>query len=373
MSSDARWYELTPADAWFFRDGYPFNAGEDQGARETIFPPYPPTVVGAIRAALARSRGWNGHGPWNGALTPVLGDGDDLGALSFRGPFLCKDGELLFVMPRHVAGHVEDGVFKPKTFLVPGEVMTTDAGEVQFPALPPEFRGIKTAVPKHPEGYFVTASGMSRILQGERPMPDECVPAKALYRIEERIGIKRDEKKHTTGEASMYAPRHVRLMEGVSLAVLVTGVPSDWAIPPLFPMGGESRLAACAAINPPPSFPPKAPAGGKCLRIALTPCRFTGQSWWGAGPGDAASALSEGLSGRVVSAAIDRPLGIGGWDFKRKGPRSMLPHVAPGAVWWLENSEDSAAHRMLGECTEYGFGMTLTGVWAGKQQREGEQ
>ena len=374
MSNTTRWLLLEPVDAWFFRDGYPFNAGEDQGVRDTIFPPYPPTVVGAVRAGLARANGWNQGRSWPDSMNETLGDGfDNLGTLSFQGPFLCRKGQLLFPMPLHVAGHthVENGKrrFEPVAFLGPSkEPMTCDLGEVRVPVLPKSAKpSAANKHPKPPENFFVTKKGMERILAGDLPDGEDCVPAEALYSFESRIGIKRGEETHTTGDASMYAPRYVRLADGVSLAVAVSGIPADWKLPRLMPMGGESRLAACSALETPPVFPKPPAAAGKSLLIALTPCSFPGDSWWGAGPGGNAGQLAASLKGQVVCAAVDRPLGIGGWDFKH-GPRPMEPHVAPGAVWWLDNAEAAGdVIEPLGDKHANGFGMALAGAWTGNE------
>ena len=57
--------DLQPVDTWFFRDSTPFTMGKaPQENVGSVFPPHPATVVGAIRAALARSRGWDGRGRW---------------------------------------------------------------------------------------------------------------------------------------------------------------------------------------------------------------------------------------------------------------------------------------------------------------------
>ena len=84
---------LHPLDTFFFRDGRPYNQ-DDPGQVEaaSLFPPYPPTVVGAVRAAAARAMGWPGSA-WD---TAALGDGVDwqagdepLGPLRFSGPYFC--------------------------------------------------------------------------------------------------------------------------------------------------------------------------------------------------------------------------------------------------------------------------------------------
>ena len=94
---------LHPLDTLFFRDGRPYNQ-DDPGQAEaaSVFPPHPPTVVGAVRAALARAMGWPSK-TWD---KTKLGDGVDwqagdgaLGPLSFAGPYVLRNGEPLFPAP----------------------------------------------------------------------------------------------------------------------------------------------------------------------------------------------------------------------------------------------------------------------------------
>ncbi len=45
--------QLHPVDTWFFRDGTPFAADSaPQEKLDSLFPPYPPTVVGALRTVI---------------------------------------------------------------------------------------------------------------------------------------------------------------------------------------------------------------------------------------------------------------------------------------------------------------------------------
>jgi CRISPR-associated protein Cmr3 len=70
------YYTLTPQDAWFFRDGRPYNHGEsNQADVESLFPPPARTLTGAVRAALARANGWNGSGRWTNELNRHFGSG----------------------------------------------------------------------------------------------------------------------------------------------------------------------------------------------------------------------------------------------------------------------------------------------------------
>src|SRR5690606_4196194 len=85
---------LSPIDTWFFRDGTPFDMGASpQAGVLGVCPPYPPTVAGAVRAALALQNGWDGRSRWSQDIEAVLGDGPEtLGALRTTGPFVLHQG-----------------------------------------------------------------------------------------------------------------------------------------------------------------------------------------------------------------------------------------------------------------------------------------
>lgn len=370
------WFRIEPIDAWFFRDGRPSNRGEDQSDLESEFPPNAATIVGAIRAALARERGWNGdrRTPWNDALKPVLGDGfDNLGSLSFLGPLLMKGRELLYPMPRHVVGHRVDGRFCPITLLVPSrEPVATDCGDIRLPTLPEDWRDLlgkhsdlsddqRRKPPEPASNLFVTNTGMTKILNGQAPSAEDCRERKELFAHEGRIGIRRDDLTRTTGQGDMYSPRYVRLMPEVALVMAVSGVPSDWKMPSLMPLGGESRMAGVEQLAMAPTLPETERSSGTATVVSVTPSHFTG-SWFGAGPGELASQLTPELSGRIVAVALDRPQRIGGWDFTH-GPQSLLPFVAAGTVWWIENVLAGNGLIQIGDAlhTSYGHGLTFAG------------
>ena len=79
------WHDLEALDTLFFRDGRSFEAGVQGVASH--FPPYPRTTAGALRAALARSNGWDGQSNWVRSapqLTDPLGDGPYFGGRGAR-------------------------------------------------------------------------------------------------------------------------------------------------------------------------------------------------------------------------------------------------------------------------------------------------
>jgi len=376
--SQLRWFDLEPIDAWFFRDSRPSNRGEDQSDLKSLFPPHPVTVAGALRAALASKQGWNGQNSWPDNLKPVLGDGGNLGKLSFMGPFLRKGEELIFPMPQHVMGYMKDTgqdiIFEPCDLLQPGkESVTTDAGLIRLPEVHYNDgkKGFKP--PSAPENFFVSATGMNQILEGELPSAKCCIHARSIYYHEPRVGIQRDPDTGTTGEKALYSPQYIRLQRDVSMAVGISGLPEDWSLPSIFPFGGESRLAGCTQLETGPELPQQPLRNGKAIVLLLTPAHFSEDCWCGACPGDSAANLNNTLSGSVVTAAIDRPIRIGGWDSIKKQPLPTAPYVPAGSVWWLENAlcSNGGNTLQLGARTAYGFGTALSGIWKNKFSKGG--
>ncbi len=369
--NNMQWHKLEPTDAWFFRDGRPSNLGEDQSDLESLFPPHASTVVGAIRAALAREQGWKEYNKsWDDSLKSVLGDGfENLGKLSFCGPFLMKENELLFPAPGHLLGkEVSDKnsrkKFQTVSVLQPStEKICCDLGKVHLPVVTRRKRDDEDR-PKSPDSFFVTSSGMNRILNGQFPDESQTHHRNGLFQLEARVGLEREVETRTAKKGALYSPQYVRLKKGVSLAMGISGLPEGWKLPAYFPLGGESRLAACELFEA-SSLLPRAEADNCDMLILATPARFSASPWYGANPQDDAGQLNSALSGKVKTALYDRPVKIGGWDSRegKRGPLPMQPYVPAGAVWWLEEPLKQNGPLLLGDSirTAYGYGFAFPG------------
>ena len=364
--------QLQPVDTWFFRDGTPFTMEiapqEDVGS---LFPPHPPTVVGALRAALARARGWDGHRSWPRDVCAVLGDGPgNLGALSFTGPFLLCDGKPLFRVPRHLLGTSSSGRWNPSTLLRPGSPAACDLGDsVRLPELPDAVDEAETL--KAGTDQWLTQTGMNEVVRGSVPGPREVIASSFLWSGEMRIGLEREPSSRTAKKSMLYSTRHVRLRSGVSLGARIAGMPPDWPRPwgQLVPFGGEGRLADCQEWTPKLGLEAPIDEIRKTRRVtlvALSPLDVPKEI------GDGAEPVT-GLGGiRIVCACLDRPQRIGGWNTLDRLPlpvRSVLP---PGSVLFCEipdsdrfsaavSSNEGLAY--VGSRPDWGFGLVALGVW----------
>lgn len=365
---------LEPVDTWFFRDGTPFSAGSSpQEAVGSIFPPHPTTIVGALRAAIAQCNGWNGSDRWSDRISAVLGDGhgpDDLGALAVDGPFLLLDGVPLFPVPRHLLGLNRAGKWIPSGLARPGDnkIACDLCDEVMLPEFPQT--GDSAAELKNGERQWLTRAGMESVLAGVVPNAEEIVTSDDLWREEYRVGLKRNYNKRTAEEGMLYSTRHVRLMRGVSLGMRVDGIPSEgWTMPfgRMVPVGGENRIAECREWDG--KFEFSAPsemavASGKVSIIALSPLDIEKDVYCGKRP-------LEALDGaEVVSACLDRPQRVGGWDSLSLSSLPLRSVLPPGSVLFCDgpareqNTDKTKFETVrLGARRNWGYGLAAVGSW----------
>ena len=370
-------FELAAVDTWFFREPRPFHADESvAGGMATLFPPPCRTLVGALRAALARAAGWTGQGRWPAGLNEVLGDADDLGRLSFKGPVLTRGGTAFYPLPRQLIGRGTAAGWRSAAILAPGEPVDCDLGSACLPDAV-RWRGGELVGSGPPEGFWGTAGAIAAVLSGQPPEPADVVPLEALVSIEERVGISRDRATRTAADNALYAARHVRPQEGVRIVAAVAGAPADWPRPEpgtVVPFGGESRAAVLRPAAPAAWPEPPAALAESSRRYSvtfLTPAFLPAEAWR---PG----ARLPGLPGKVVAACCGEPLRLGGWAVRR--PIAARSAVPAGSTWFLELDDGPeegdprdlhGRHFDPGGDGRWGHGRMAVGAWSAGG-REGE-
>ena len=196
-----------PVDTLFFRDGRPYHRGElSQAGVASLFPPYPATLVGAIRAACARAMGWTG-GNWNPRIRSRLGDRGNLGPLRFRGPVVVRSAsgegttECMYPAPANLIGSPARNHAAPEklALLTPGPATTEcDLGSnVRLPTAAAAPDGAKLL---RESGWWITAAGLHAVLRNDPPSAGDLVHRRQLWALEPRVGIVRSETTRTTDE-----------------------------------------------------------------------------------------------------------------------------------------------------------------------------
>lgn len=393
---------IRPVDTFMFRDGRPFNQG-DPGAAEavSVFPPYPTTVSGMIRALLTR----NGH-PGN--------------HLSISAPVVMSDKHhgAVYPMPRAI---LATGLStKPYARLLPGAERACDLGKVQLPE-PVVFEKTKSATDltlaecqgaglKDIEDGWLTREGLKTVLAGRIPANTDVVPRAELWQPEPRVGVGIDMagaddqgkpisklKERRPVDGALYAAVHTRLQKDVWLQVTVEALNgATLSVPQQFgPAGGEHRFAEFEGtdasqtmkleIGDPPTLNTRLNDNGtNVVRVLLyhaAPCllhpmpSLKKERKFGAVKTLRAVKTACLAQATVVSACLGKALMIGGWSLDggkaahTPGPVAMRPAIPAGSVWFLEAPLDQAAAiqklhgQRIGENLGRGFGEIFIGTW----------
>lgn len=331
---------LRPVDVWLFRDGRPFTAGEEHFAN-TLFPPSPFTLQGAIRTKVLTEKGVN-LVEFSRKKQPDqhVGFGDNFGELTLFGPLLayCRNGnwERLLPMPADVVWLKGS---KRYALLTPLETPPK-----MLPELPLQF---KTNLPNnlHPlwtvtDEPFGEAKGWLResawqsYLDGKAPLEKQALKDDMLFTFEPRFGIAINRQRRTTETGLLYQVRFVRLKDEAALWLEVNGVnlPSQG----MLRIGGEGKAAHYTKLDsplPPIPLPSEVPEHFKVVLLT--------QAWFSDGwkPKDWRSIFGEQVEVELVAVALPRPQLFGGFDVAQNKPKPIRAFVPAGAVYFFRAKE----------------------------------
>ncbi len=383
---------IQPCDVLLFRTGHPFHAGENHYA-DTLFPPTPETVQGAIRATIATH--WNTDKTvaqvfQEPELITLIGDQAHYGRFSITASTLGRRSknapptspvERLFPMPAHFLA-AENGA-RQLIRLQPHPHTTAI-----FSNLPASLHLLypdKTVQSKlEPLRGWLPEQSLQKALRGQEAIAfSEIIDPATLYVYELRQGIGIDSQSKTTAEGQFYQARmlrmnhrsddpfiygfvvDVRLLQTTSLGA---GVPErfiadeqtqrllrlpdqGWMI-----LGGERRAARFEVISPSQSVNelPEQHLAGNLLYLA-TPAAFTHgwqpRTWPTAAP---------------IAVAMERYQSIGGWQLapgSNGGKSKALRRCVPAGSIYFFDSPIQRIHPFTDYGDQIGYGITYSGVY----------
>lgn len=423
------WIRIDALDVWLFRDGKPFTAGDDNGAR-SMFPPTPLTVQGALRQHISVSLGahfWQykkGHKKATEAIAAIgpYGAMLEIGTFEMRGPFVYVEDEDGNITPMFRAPadlflttlketatepdcEVNDEQRRPCfEIIMPAENTTySDLDKLHFATLNKCRQG------NNLQDYWLTADTLAAYLEGNKPDVDtylpqaelrgcadetrlpepDCsvahqlsegktiLPSSLLYSSDNRFGVSTSSRSGTAEEGLLYQAEFVRPAQGVGLLVDVRESLSNPKIldTATITLGGESRQARIQPVDQPRFFAtaPHTPEDTKRFKIVfLTPAYF--KDGWQPEGGDWSRWL--GTDAKLVGAAVYSPQKIGGWISATRSPRPMHNFVPAGSVYYFEGAvqkppnaiSEDPDHFSSGTATKIGFGQVAYGRWKSKEK-----
>lgn len=384
---------IQPAEALLFRTGHPFNAGENNYA-ETLFPPTPETLQGAIRATIAAH--WDPEKSLAEAfqqeeLIALIGNQEHYGRFCITGNApgrrrmeagVGTPVERLFPMPAHL-WRAEDGErrqlrLKPA---LTAQVTTNLPNDMHL--LYPEY---PTSSRLEAMQGWLTENGLWTALHEQGGIAaEDIVAGNELYVNEMRIGIGIDGATKTTAEGMLFQTHMIRMNADPSARFvygfvvdirLLAAAPisnvnstrqfiadeqtqhllrlpdSGWLL-----LGGERRAAYFEVVAPPPIEHTSKQTGIGNLLYFATPAALA-RGWQ---PATWPTSLS-----RPVAIATERYQPIGGWQLTpgTSGGRSKTTRrcIPAGSVYFFRSPS-----QMPPFLTDYGwqigYGIVHTGEY----------
>ncbi|WP_373553992.1 type III-B CRISPR module-associated protein Cmr3 [Haliscomenobacter sp.] len=311
---------IQATDTLFFRDGRPFSMGEDSFA-QGIFPPPPSVLFGVLRSVYL-AKGLEDDSGLEILITDSLN-------LKFRFMAMQAGTDVFFPLPKDLV------VVKDRDRLKLHPLLLSDA---------PQFSNTQTPKlltanfeDKIDDDVFLTdLLSLERYLSGKvvnvvpRKLTDFTCP-------ETKIGIGRDKNRNTAEDGKLFRLQATRPanknLQHLQFLISFEGLqlPED----ALFTMGAERRVAfyrkgeglnlECPNLK------------SEIFKIYLaTPAIFK-QGW-------RPETLLDTYGLELLTAALDRPIHIGGWDMDEKRPKPMLQCVPAGSVYYVKAKDAAAAN-----------------------------
>lgn len=365
---------IEPNDVLMFRDGKPFSGGDDHYARG-MFPPSPSTFYGAIRSKIL-SEVFPQYESVREQNLPdeverEIGTPTTYGSITITNFLLAQRTTMeiqpFFPAPKdlvRIKGKDEFSVLSPRS-----DVSEKMRFNFFKPVLSPLW--LADGRPLEEASGFLSTGMLNKYLVGE--VPEAVIASTSLYEREERVGIKKDRVRRSAATGALYSVEYFRLKEGVGFVLELIGV-SNFPEKGLLRLGGDHRSAYYEkATFPMPQMETvmrKVAANKRFKLILLTPALFNSgwlPDWINKETG---KGQISGLELQLISAAIGKPVPIGGFDLVKGIPKEMKKAVPGGSVYSFELRNGEAAEEVFNsfwlksissEKQQEGFGITIIG------------
>lgn len=407
---------IEPTEPLLFRKGLPFNAGENNFA-ESLFPPTPETMQGALRAMLAvqwekatPNRARNARSLFlEDRVVELIGERSEYGRFRIteftlgRRNTRTNQVERLFPTPSHIIeAEVRESWEEPTNEIIPlvperssQNIISNHPAEAQF--LFPDLGNKKTVGKAESLKGWLTAQGLQLVLSKKglprKEMQREnkkqyILEEEDIYKREARQGIRINNKAKTTDEGYLYQIQMIRMQQHCGFVVDIEFGEKDYGkkttplsteeeqkreaarrqeVPPeiaalhdgWMTLGGEQRVARFTVLQPEEIAAEQgiSRTGKGNLLYFATPAYFKG-GWL---------PTTEGiLPASPIAAAIERYQSIGGWQLipGNAGGASKLTRrcIPAGSVYYFDG-EISVSQPVTEYGWQIGYGLTYTGVY----------
>ena len=367
---------LKPNDTFFFRDGRPFNRGQ-QAEGYSIETPLPSTVMGALRTAyIAFCGGMTQFINENEEMKSVIGTKHSLedASVHIKGVFLgCSDGSLYYPTPRDLVSEKKSQDTKLYPLSIESRSNTFYSSFAS--ELPAFLTWKKSEVQVEHAGGYVSSDNLRKYLLSET----QCLTSeKSDFIIDEpKIGITREYKTLTAAEGMLYRINMKRFKDSeFGFVVDVNGI-DQLPKSALIKLGGEGKgfsySKTCHALNLLSEDDLKILRDRiralRKFKIYLAAPAIFDEGWF---PSD----IPKGVE--LIAAAVGNYVSIGGWDVAHNRPKSTYRSVPAGSVYYFQLISDADVDEILdylfnkdtgldnknigSQRTQEGFGLAYVGA-----------
>jgi CRISPR-associated protein Cmr3 len=343
---------LHPEDVLLFRDGKPFNSGEDHHAR-SLFPPLPSVMQGAIRSHYLVAKGI----PLNDQkrVEETVGTAEDFKTLRLRGPFIARyDGKTLtryFPTPA-------DAFAKEGQIVQPANWKPNPGGNSHsyLKYLPFKPDGIETS--KDKLFPWMREDQLQTYLNGGEA---QTIPEAELFHRETRLGIKlQANSARATEEGMLYQAEFIRLCPEIGLYLELEGY-DDFPDTGLMRIGGEGHGVMFHSVDKPGAWQKIPDPLPKFFKIYFATPTFFENGWqpkdWG-----------NFFEGQVTleGVAFSGSLIASGFDYAKGEAKPARRFVPAGSVYCFSSSGAARLKQIDGMsdyAAEIGFGQFFITEW----------
>jgi len=352
---------INPLDTFFFRDGKPFDMGDESWA-DGVFPPSPSVIYGALRTLFFAH---------NGKLDLSKEKLDELTEdFRIRGIFLQIENIFYFPIPNDVVKNKETGQL---SFLQLKDI--------------PAYSSCKTNKMLYTSDISEEVKGLTsrinfkNILSKQNLNQVEAKEKGYLYK-EAKVGIARNKTSKTSEEGRLYRVEMQRLQENTKIVVAFENLelPKKY----ISKIGGEGKTFSYELENieiPENGFiecPSESEIENNTFRVCLTTPALFKNGWLPSwidentliGTFPKSTLKKSTLKVKLLTTALGKPISLGGFDVKNGQPKEMNKYVPAGSVYYFEILEGTYQEAIQAfhfksiseyETAKEGFGITYIG------------
>jgi CRISPR-associated protein Cmr3 len=200
---------------------------------------------------------------------------------------------------------------------------------------------------------WLSLDGLRAHLRGETPSGAQVTTPEQLWAVDPRLGIELDGRTRTVVTGAIYTTDAVAPKEGVSLLARLEG--NNLPLDGLLRLGGDGRAArvrpADEKIVRELEMAGKPESAWSGFRMILATPGIFPLGWIPPGVDSDFVMSFEGLTARLVAAAVSRHEVVSGWDLAKGRPKPAQKVVAAGSCYWFQVEKGDAAvlERLRGE------------------------